>query len=189
MSDSLKDGFPIQVFSQWTPNPNAFKFIVSEFVISDGKATFANKEEGQHIPLVAALFELNHVTQVHLHENVVTVTQDGLADWGKLSDEVEHVLVEKMPAHDANFPRKKEKSREGLSPDILKIEDILDRTIRPGLQGDGGDVEVIALEDNILSIRYEGACGTCPSSLAGTLQAITGFLRDEYDPNIEVVTV
>lgn len=187
MTDAMDE---VMVFTQWTPNPNAFKFIVSEFVIGQGKATFQDMDEAIHIPLVHNTLALDGVTQVHLYENVVTVTQDGSQDWGPLSESVEQVLKVYLPTHDNNFEMKrKAKSREGLSPELTQIEDILDRTIRPGLQADGGDVEVIELNDNVLSIRYEGACGTCPSSMAGTLQAITSFLRDEFDPNIDVVTV
>lgn len=179
----------VMVFTQWTPNPNAFKFIVSEFVLASGKAGFQDMEEAVHIPLVYNLLALDGVTQVHLYENVITVTQDGEQDWGPLSESIENMIKVYLPTHDINFERKKAKSREGLPPDVLQIEDILDRTIRPGLQADGGDVEVVALEGDVLSIRYEGACGTCPSSMAGTLQAITSFLRDEFRPDIEVVTV
>jgi Fe-S cluster biogenesis protein NfuA len=94
-----------------------------------------------------------------------------------------------LPSHNPEFERKRVKKREGLSPELAAIEEILDRTIRPGLQADGGDVEVLNLEGNILTIKYEGACGTCPSSMAGTLQAITSFIRDEFDPEIEVVAM
>ena len=64
-------------------------------------------------------------------------------------------------------------------PEILKIEEVLDRTIRPGLQADGGDVEVIRFADNILEISYQGACGGCPSAMYGTLDAIQNILRFE----------
>jgi len=179
----------VQVFTQWTPNPNAYKFITSDFVISSGKASYADPAATAHIPLVQAILEVASVTQVHLYENVITVTQDGSRDWGELAEEVEAVIVRLLPSHDIDFPRAVGKSRDGLPPDIQKIEDILDRTIRPGLQGDGGDVEVVELDGNILTVRYEGACGTCPSSMAGTLQAITGFLREEFHPEIEVVAL
>ena len=78
-------------------------------------------------------------------------------------------------------------SRQNLSPELQKIEEILDRTIRPGLQGDGGDIEIIKFEENKVYVMYQGACGTCPSSTTGTLMAIEGILKDEYDPAIEVI--
>jgi Fe-S cluster biogenesis protein NfuA len=47
----------------------------------------------------------------------------------------------------------------------------------PYLAGDGGWLEVLELADNQLSIRYEGACGSCPSSLSGTLMAIENMIK------------
>ncbi len=179
----------IQVFSQWTPNPNAYKFIVSEFLIDQGKVTFNELGECSDIPLVWALMCMESVTQVHLYENVLTVTQDGSKDWGELSESVEAILQQYLPTHDTHVIKEIQKKRPDLSPELQVIDDIIDRTIRPGLQGDGGDVELVDIENHILSIRYEGACGSCPSAMFGTLQAITGILQDEYDSEIEVVVV
>jgi Fe-S cluster biogenesis protein NfuA len=68
------------------------------------------------------------------------------------------------------------------------INDLLDEQIRPYLQGDGGDLMVIGLADNYLSIHYQGACGTCPSSIAGTLKGIENLVRT-IEPQIEVLAV
>ena len=77
--------------------------------------------------------------------------------------------------------------RRKLPKEVQAVEEILDRTIRPGLQGDGGDIECLSFEDNVLVVKYQGACGTCPSSTTGTLEAIKGILRDEMNnPEIEV---
>ena len=69
---------------------------------------------------------------------------------------------------------------------MQKIEEILDKRIRPGLQGDGGDLMVKDFKDNVLIVKYQGACGTCPSSTTGTLEAIRSILRDEFHPEVEV---
>ncbi len=37
--------------------------------------------------------------------------------------------------------------------------------------------------------RYQGACGSCPSSISGTLMAIEGMVQQEVDPALEVVAV
>lgn len=80
-------------------------------------------------------------------------------------------------------------ARQNLSAEMQKIEEILDRTIRPGLQGDGGDIDLIKYEDKKVYVSYQGACGTCPSSTTGTLMAIEGILKEEMDPEIEVITM
>ncbi|MEE8287802.1 MAG: NifU family protein [Nitrosomonadaceae bacterium] len=40
----------------------------------------------------------------------------------------------------------------------------------------------------MLSVHYQGACGTCPSSISGTLRGIENLLRS-IEPNIEVVAI
>ena len=44
-----------------------------------------------------------------------------------------------------------------------KIEAALAR-IRPSLQADGGNVELVEVKDGVVSVRLTGACGSCPMS-------------------------
>ena len=74
-------------------------------------------------------------------------------------------------------------------PKIAEIDALLDERIRPYLAGDGGWLDIVELVDNKLMIRYQGACGSCPSSLTGTLMAIENMIKDQIDPDIEVVAV
>jgi Fe-S cluster biogenesis protein NfuA len=64
---------------------------------------------------------------------------------------------------------------------------VLDRTVRPYLASDGGGIVVLRREGRFVFVKYQGACGSCPSSIGGTLQAIQSILRDEIDPDIEVI--
>lgn len=47
---------------------------------------------------------------------------------------------------------------------IAKIQEIIEQQIRPALQSDGGDIELIDVEDGIVKVRLVGACSHCPSS-------------------------
>jgi len=69
-----------------------------------------------------------------------------------------------------------------------KINEILDEQVRPYLQGDGGDLYVLGIEGNRLTVHYQGACGSCPSSISGTLAGIENLVR-QIEPDIEVVAV
>lgn len=179
----------VEIYSQLTPNPNAYKFIVSDYVTRGGKAGFKDPSECVHIPLAHELLKLRSVMQVHLFENVITITQDGDSDWGPLSDDIERIIMQLLPNHDPDFETTVPRDLESLSPEVRQVEEILDRAIRPYLQGDGGDVEVVEVDGPLVTIHYEGACGSCPSSQAGTLNAISSFLREEYRPDVEVLTV
>ena len=77
---------------------------------------------------------------------------------------------------------------KGGDPEVMaKINSLLDDRVRPALAGDGGGLQVMGLEGKTLFIRYQGACGSCPTSISGTLMAIEGLLRRDINPAIEVV--
>jgi NFU1 iron-sulfur cluster scaffold homolog, mitochondrial len=174
---------------QGTPNPSAWKFVLDRAVLNDGKATYSNVQEAEHNNLAKSLFQIDGVRQVHFFQNVITVTHQFDYDSEKIQEQVVSVIQTRMPVHNPNQTVLDEKkiARQNLSPDLQAIEEILDRTIRPGLQGDGGDIEVIKYEENKVYVLYQGACGTCPSSTTGTLMAIEGILKDEFKPDVEVV--
>ena len=59
-----------------------------------------------------------------------------------------------------------------------RIEDVLDRLVRPGLKADGGDVEVVGIDaDNIVQVRMQGACQGCPSSTMTLTMGIEAALK------------
>lgn len=183
--------YDILVRTQATPNPLAMKFVVNCPVKQEGKATFADSKDPKGIPLVEALFEVTGVEQLHVFENVVTVTYVADADRDQLVQEVTETLQKKLPTHNSDFVLEdevqKKKERQSRSPEIDQIEEILDRTIRPGLQADGGDIEIVDFKDNVVTISYEGACGSCPSSMYGTLDAIYSILRAEFHPELDIM--
>lgn len=184
-------GTDVLIRIQPTPNPNAWKFVLDRPVLTEGKATYAEPKEAENNLLARSLFEVEGVRQVHFFQNVITITHQFDADVDDLHKAVCAVIQTRMPVHNPNQTKVDEKklARASLSPDLQKIEEILDNTIRPGLQGDGGDLAVMKYEDNKLYVFYEGACGTCPSATSGTLMAIEGILRDEFNPTIEVIPV
>lgn len=192
MSEDVKpEAPPVKVFLEYTPNPMAFKFICSVPVMGIGKITYGSAGECSTNPLAQALFLIEGVKQLHFFENVITVTFNSDIELGKKIESVKNLLISRLPAHDPFFKVEGDENerRSKLPPELLKIEEILDKTIRPGLQGDGGDLEVLSLEGKTLSVRYQGACGSCPSSTQGTLMAIQGILREQYDPELDIITV
>jgi len=50
------------------------------------------------------------------------------------------------------------------------------------------DLHGVGLDGNQLSVHYQGACGTCPSSISGTLRGIENLVKS-IGPHIEVVAV
>ncbi len=179
----------VKILIQSTPNPNALKFVLNMPVKNEGKVTYKSADQCQYNPLAAAIFTVSNVVEVYFYDNYITVTQDGNVEWDVIEDQIKRIVLEYAPAHDANFKVEEKPSTSAPvsnDPEIQKIEEILNNTIRPGLQMDGGDLQIIGYDGMVLSVAYQGACGSCPSSSMGTLRAIEGILRDQYNPEITV---
>jgi len=58
-----------------------------------------------------------------------------------------------------------------------KVEDAINQ-IRPALQADGGDVELVDFIDGVVQLRLKGACHGCPSAAVTLHHGIERFLKD-----------
>lgn len=179
-----------------TPNPNAMKFVLREPLTWGVAHSFDTREQAANDPLAAKLFEIPHVTNVFYVDHWITVTQDGATEWGPLMKQLA-VPIREAPAAEEQSQQMGAASHALLDdPDLSDadrdklqaISDLLDDRVRPYLQGDGGDVYIVGLYGHELHVHYQGACGTCPSSMSGTLAGIEGLVR-QVDPNLEVVPV
>lgn len=67
-----------------------------------------------------------------------------------------------------------------------KVISIIEQ-LRPYLQGDGGDIEFVELTpDNIVKVRLQGACGTCPHAKITLKQGVEATLK-QHLPEINAV--
>lgn len=175
-----------------TPNPNALKFTLQEPLTWGMSHSYENAGQAEGDELARALFAIEHVTNVFYVDRWLTVTQDGAAEWKDLVRKIAVPLraapgagaqsAATVAAARAGFDHLSERDRDRLD----EINLLLDEQIRPYLQGDGGDLHILELDGDRLVVHYQGACGTCPSSISGTLRGIENLLRT-IEPDIEVV--
>ncbi len=69
-----------------------------------------------------------------------------------------------------------------------EVLEVLDK-LRPFLQRDGGDVELVEIEDGVVKLRLMGACGSCPSSTITLKAGIERALTEEIEGVKEVMQV
>lgn len=184
-----------------TPNPNAVKFVLKEPVTTMTARSFQTAAEAAGDPLAASLFSVGNVASVFYMDRMLTVEKDNAADWDellpKLAVPIRAAAASTAPPSSSSSPGAAAGAAVGGAiaaatsddPRLLRINEILDDRIRPALAGDGGWLEIVSLQDHTLSIHYQGACGSCPSAISGTLMAIEGMLQQEVDPELEVVAV
>ena len=184
-----------------TPNPAALKFIMEGPVVASGSLSFSSGEEDEEYtgnnPLAQALFKVGAI-ELFLCQDYVSVTMFSFNAWEHFMDDVKSAIETNLlppgekPAKTEKkdsfvntidretFPQLPNNEKESI------IESLMDEIIRPALANDGGGLEVLKVEGNDVTIKYQGACGSCPSSTGGTLAAIERALKGYCDPNIEV---
>ena len=180
---------------QETPNPNAVKFILKEAVSHGTSHSFKKREDAVGNQLAESLFDVGNVVSVFYMDKMITVEKTDEKEW---DDILPDLAVPIRAAESVSVSHGNGNAAAAVGgaiaaaaasddPKLREIEAILDERIRPYLAGDGGWLEVVELAGNTLKIRYEGACGSCPSSLTGTLMAIENMIKEEIDPEITVV--
>ncbi|MCC7062448.1 MAG: NifU family protein [Planctomycetes bacterium] len=190
---------------QPTPNPNAFKFLVDQALAKPGQTlAYAKPEQARNDVLAQGMFAIPGVETLFFCDNFVTVSMTAQADWRGVAEQVTRLLESHIPdenapspvpdhghdhhhGHDHDDDNPLAKLPKGGDPEVLgRINALLDDRVRPALAGDGGGLQVMGLEGKTLFIRYQGACGSCPSSTSGTLMAIQNLLQSEIDEELVV---
>jgi len=169
-----------------TPNPHALKFILNEKLLNQETRQYADKASAGNDPFAKEIFEIEGVVSVFYMDKFVTIEKSPENNWGQIQRPFINFLKtfnkDLIPA-EQEITVSDEESNELLN----KINHLLDQKVRPALAGDGGGLEVLGLDGYTVKIRYQGACGSCPSSISGTLMAIEGLLKRDVNPAINVV--
>lgn len=190
--------------TQPTPNPDSLQFILNQEVIVAGTKSFDSAESAQGDALGEALFGIFGVENVFLKENFVTVNKSPVVGWHSLIEEITKVLETRLTRYTLSDESKKPLVEvppilTDFTPDeFIKFSDaqkkevidaIFEHSIRPALAYDGGGLTLEEIKGNVIRIHYQGACGSCPSSKAGTLSYIETILKEHLHPSLQVEAV
>jgi Fe-S cluster biogenesis protein NfuA len=67
-----------------------------------------------------------------------------------------------------------------------RIEEVLNKDVRPALQRDGGNIELVDVIDGVVKVRLRGACAGCPMSQLTMTNFVEGALKGKI-PEIKKV--
>jgi Fe-S cluster biogenesis protein NfuA len=168
-----------------TPNPHALKFVLNEKLLNHEKRQFSNKDEAKEDPFAKGIFEIEGVVSVFYMDKFVSIEKSQTATWGM----IQRPFINFLKSFDKQLlPPESERAIVSEDSNVMlkKINQLIDERVRPALANDGGGLEVLGLDGNMVTIRYQGACGSCPSSISATLTAIAGLLKRDIDPSLEV---
>lgn len=151
--------------------------------VHDGSAVFYTPEEANEIELVEKLFTLPGIMKVELNENLVIVTQGGAEDWRQLGKRVGSTI--------RNFLNPPPEIAEGdrLPPDHvrLRVQQVLDEMINPGVAAHGGFVELLDVQDDNIFIRMGGGCQGCGAADVTLKMGIERLIREQVPQVREIL--
>jgi NFU1 iron-sulfur cluster scaffold homolog, mitochondrial len=202
-STPTKEGKFKVIRIQPTPNPDAFQFILNGKVIEAGTKTFDSPDDAGEDPMAKSLFDIFGMQSIFIKENFVTITKSNTVGWHTIMEKIGNTIEAQLQyyeksdeADETNVDndvhpvledfKKEEFFNYSIDRKTEVINALLDVAIRPALANDGGGINLISVENKIIKIHYQGACGSCPSSTTGTLQYIEQFLKEAIHPDVEV---
>ncbi|MCA0447503.1 MAG: NifU family protein [Bacteroidetes bacterium] len=172
-----------------TPNPDALKFVTDQKLLEKGTRSFSGKTAARHDILASALFAHRHIETVFYMDKFVTVSKNPDISWSMIMEDLKKTIESvDLDALHAGHDQPADPTLTTEDAMLDKVQEILKVRVLPYLANDGGSLQVLGMEGYQLKIRYQGACGSCPSSSTGTLNAIQAMLRHTVDPKIEVIT-
>lgn len=186
---------PISVYVEMTPNNSVMKFVTNKILV-EGIIELKNVEEAKEVPLAQYLFSFSYVKEVFISDNFVSITKTEDASWEDISMEIrynisEYIRDEKEISYIKNFSTHKPiKSTQKEFSDIeKKIQNILDEYVLPAVAGDGGNIDLIAFDEETKTAKMilQGACSGCPSSTITLKNGIEGLLKEMLPNEVEAV--
>jgi len=187
------------VATEPTPNPAALKFNVNGMIMASGSKAYNDEFEAEGDPFAEQMFSFGVVDFLYIQDRFVSVTLTSADEWELLIDHIIKAIEEHLRPYDTPADAGEEKKSildeidlkefPNLS-DEMKAEVIdayMDETVRPALARDGGGLIVEEVSNDVVHIKYQGACGSCSKSQSGTLVAIQGILQKNLSPDLQVI--
>jgi NifU-like protein len=120
------------------------------------------------------------IKESHLRsvEEITNFTKAG-GGCGKCEDKLRALLQKTVlgevaqPANAGGKPK-----RMTTMQKVKKIEEVLEREIRPVLKKDGGDIDLVDVDGDIVTVAMRGACGTCAKSQTTIKEYVEKKLRE-----------
>jgi len=168
-----------------SPNPNALKFVLDTQLLEKETRFYKTKNDAANDSFAFGLMSIEGVKTVFYMNKFITIEKEESFQW----KDIQKKIIEFVNSFDKNLilAENFEAAKENEGELLRQIRNVIEEQVIPALANDGGSLEIISLDGYTLHIKYLGACGSCPSSIRGTLIAIQNLLQREVNPMINVV--
>lgn len=151
--------------------------------VHSGKVVFNNPEEVKENDLAGSLFKISGISKVELDGYKVIVTQTGDEDWRQIGKRIGTAI--------RNFlnppPQVPEGDRLPSEQVRMRVQQVLDDMINPGVAAHGGFVELLDVQDDNVYIRMGGGCQGCGAADVTLKMGIERLIRDNVPQVREIL--
>ncbi len=177
----------IRITARLSPNPRKCAFEVDRSVYDGGTAYFNDAQQAKGSAIPERLFALASVRQVVMTGPVVTVAQDGQAQWAVLAKECGAAI---RAAITSGQPLVRPGYVSTLPPEEVireKVQKVLDFEINPAVASHGGFIEIVDCTKDTVVIKMGGGCHGCASSSATLKEGVTKSIKEKVPEVVNVV--
>jgi Fe-S cluster biogenesis protein NfuA len=181
----------IEIYTEYTPNPESLKFVVNKMLLMNTNADFKDAEAAKRSPLAEDLFAQPFVKRVFISANFVTVTKDGEAEWIEIIPQIKDIVKSFIASEREVLLVPEGSVASDIGADAGSVEEkiiqTLDTYVRPAVEMDGGNIKFKSFEEGVVTLILQGSCSGCPSSTMTLKAGIEGLLQRMVPEVKEVV--
>lgn len=90
---------------------------------------------------------------------------------------------------DESLEKTDEKSEMSIVQKVLKVQEVIDKEVKPELEKDGGSIELLDIEGNTVKVRLKGRCAVCPTAKITLKHLVADKLHEFVSGDLEVKEV
>lgn len=176
----------LAVRARETPNPEGRMYLCDR-VLGTGRSLFFSTEtpDAQVPTLARLLLAIDGVQSLLIRENTLTVQRISGHPWDAIDRGVDAGLRQYFLrcGHELSadaLPRAKD-------PLLDEVYAVLAERVLPGIHADGGDLELVSIEQGVVRVAMHGACQGCPASTATLRIGVEQTLQQAFPGQIERV--
>lgn len=124
---------------------------------------------------------------LHKAEEITNYTKAG-GGCGTCLDEIQRILDE-LWRKESQKPAKPAAQKLTMVQKVVKVQEVMDKEIKPMLEKDGGSIELVDIEGDKVIVRLCGRCAACPASQVTLKNTVQDKLREFVAPELTVEEV
>ena len=161
-----EDSADVLIKAQPSPTGDQCLFTVNRPLMKGYSWYFSGFESAAESPLAEALFCLDDVETALVCESTVTVTRKDktLVDWVPLAKEIGAAIREVLLADDGLIAGKIISDLPSEEEIRAGIQKVIDTEVNPGVAGHGGNISLLAVKGNSVTIQMGGGCQGCSAA-------------------------